>query len=219
MTPSAGQLGHEGEPHAAVSGPEALDIYADMSHLLQHEGWTAQDRPGSLFYLCSVLPTGIYARPPSETGVPQEAQMQVSDLYGDWLNVHGSSVWPGLAADSPASLHLRANVNPTDCCPGSAAGTTALRLAAGESGFDNLYLAGCWTRTGLNTTCVEGAVMSGMQAARAISGYPATVVGEDFMRQGFPDAVAAGLGCLTGLARRFSPFVHSGAANPARSEP
>jgi hypothetical protein len=31
----------------------------------------------------------------------------------------------------------------------------------------------------LNYGCVEAAVMSGMQAARAISGYPSVVVGED----------------------------------------
>ncbi len=219
MTPSARQLGHSGAAHAAVSGPEPFDIYADMSHLVQHEGWKAQDRPGSLFYLCSVLATGAFARPPSEADVPQKAYMQVREFYGDWLDRHGKAVWPGLATDSMASLYLRANVNPTDCCPGSAAGTTAVRLGAGESGFNNLYLAGCWTRTGMNTTCVEGAVMSGMQAARAISGYPATVVGEDFMRQGFPEAIAPGLDCLAGLAKHLSPFVHSSNAGPTRREP
>jgi len=43
-----------------------------------------------------------------------------------------------------------------------------------------LILAGCYVRTGLNTTCVEGAVMSGMQASRAICGLPEVVVGENF---------------------------------------
>lgn len=212
MKPSARQLGQTGPAHAAVSGPEPLDIYADMSQLVRHEGWAPQDRPGALFYLCSVLMTTAFERPPSEAGVPQEAHMQVRDLYDDWIDQHGKKVWRNLAPDSTAGLYVRANVNPTDCCPGSGAGTTAVRLAANESGFSNLIIAGCWTRTGLNTTCVEAAVMSGMQASRAISGYPASVVGEDFMRPGsnyFGANAAAGIGCLAGLARRLSPFVHS----------
>ena len=35
-----------------------------------------------------------------------------------------------------------------------------------------LYLAGDWTRNGFNIGAVEAAVMSGMQASRAISGSP-----------------------------------------------
>ncbi len=39
-------------------------------------------------------------------------------------------------------------------------------------------LAGDWTRNGLNTGCIEATTMSGLQAARAISGYPTEVPGE-----------------------------------------
>ena len=52
------------------------------------------------------------------------------------------------------------------------AGSVQHRLAADESGFDNLKLAGDWTRNGLDGGSVEAAVTSGMQASRAICGSP-----------------------------------------------
>ena len=55
----------------------------------------------------------------------------------------------------------------------------ALGLRADASGFENLVLAGDWVRNGMNVGCVEGAVMGGMQAARAISGWPETIVGDE----------------------------------------
>jgi uncharacterized protein with NAD-binding domain and iron-sulfur cluster len=60
----------------------------------------------------------------------------------------------------------------------SLAGSTQYRLRSDQSGFTNLYLAGDWTRNGLNAGCVEAAVMSGMQASRAICGSPTQIIGE-----------------------------------------
>jgi uncharacterized protein with NAD-binding domain and iron-sulfur cluster len=39
--------------------------------------------------------------------------------------------------------------------------------------FDNLTIAGDWTATGLDSGCIESAVISGLLAAHAISGKPA----------------------------------------------
>jgi predicted NAD/FAD-dependent oxidoreductase len=58
------------------------------------------------------------------------------------------------------------------------AGTISSRLAADESGFTNLKLAGDWTRNGIDGGSVEAAVTSGMQASRAISGHPHDIQGE-----------------------------------------
>jgi uncharacterized protein with NAD-binding domain and iron-sulfur cluster len=38
--------------------------------------------------------------------------------------------------------------------------------------FDNLTIAGDWTATGLDSGCIESAVMSGRLAAHAISHFP-----------------------------------------------
>lgn len=67
----------------------------------------------------------------------------------------------------------------------SVPGTISPRLPAGDSAFGNLFLAGDWTRTGLDVGCVECATMSGKQAARAISGYPKAVVGEHDLTLGW----------------------------------
>jgi hypothetical protein len=58
------------------------------------------------------------------------------------------------------------------------------RLAPGARTFENLYLAGDWTSNGLNTLCVEAAVMSGMRAASCLSGTAVDIVGWDFLRRG-----------------------------------
>jgi uncharacterized protein with NAD-binding domain and iron-sulfur cluster len=47
-------------------------------------------------------------------------------------------------------------------------GTARYRLAADGSGYDNLVLAGDWTRTDWNVGCIEAAVSSGINAAAAI---------------------------------------------------
>jgi hypothetical protein len=77
----------------------------------------------------------------------------------------------------------RANIDPTECCTLSAAGTTQYRLHPDETGFGNLILAGEGTRHGFNTTAIEGAVMSGAAASRAICGAPAHIVGYDFLQR------------------------------------
>src|SRR5262245_63084174 len=53
------------------------------------------------------------------------------------------------------SQYWRANIDPSDRYVLSVKGSTKGRLRADESGFDNLYLAGDWTYTGLNVGCVE----------------------------------------------------------------
>jgi hypothetical protein len=48
----------------------------------------------------------------------------------------------------------------------------AYRLSPLDRSFDNLTIAGDWTQTGLDSGCIESAVMSGMLAAHALSGAP-----------------------------------------------
>ena len=49
------------------------------------------------------------------------------------------------------------------------AGSVEHRLPSGDSGFENLSLAGDWTSNGIDGGCVEAAVISGIDAARALS--------------------------------------------------
>src|SRR3989344_6494852 len=77
------------------------------------------------------------------------------------------------------SQFWRANIDPTERYVTSPPGSTACRLEAWGSGFDNLTLAGDWIYTGLNVGSFESATMSGKLASYALSGAPAlyTIIG------------------------------------------
>ena len=67
-----------------------------------------------------------------------------------------------------------ANIDPSERYVLSAAGSTRHRLAAGDSQFANLVLAGDWVYNGFPVGCVESATLGGLQAARAITGGTAS---------------------------------------------
>ncbi|HYD70437.1 NAD(P)/FAD-dependent oxidoreductase [Azospirillum sp.] len=194
-------LGWEVERPAAVAGPEPWSIWAEMQQTLKYEPWTdtAAPRPKSVHYICGVWKTDLVAQPSTDLSVPARALDTVTQSGVDWLNGYARYFWPKAMTasgfdwnmlDDPANGEgverfrnqiIRSNVDPTETLPGSAVGSTQWRLRTDESGFYNLYLAGCWIRTGLNTSCVEATVMSGMQAARAISGEPLYISGENWL--------------------------------------
>ena len=71
------------------------------------------------------------------------------------------------------SQHWTANVNPTERYVLSLPGTQKFRISPLDNTYDNLTIAGDWTACGLDTGCVEAAVISGRLAAHAISSSPA----------------------------------------------
>jgi len=64
--------------------------------------------------------------------------------------------------------YLRANVEPSERYVLSVPGSSAHRIAPGDTDFANLYVAGDWTACGLNAGCVEAAAISGLLASNAI---------------------------------------------------
>ena len=78
-----------------------------------------------------------------------------------------------------SAQHWCANTTGSERYVLTTAGSVATRLAADESGVENLMLAGDWTRNGVDGGCVEAAVTSGMQAARALIGYDRPIIGEN----------------------------------------
>jgi hypothetical protein len=86
----------------------------------------------------------------------------------DWTVLH--DLKPRKGASRLDAQYLRANADPSERYVLSVAGSTKYRLAADQSGFDNLLLAGDWTRTSYNAGCIEAAVISGIHAARAANG-------------------------------------------------
>jgi uncharacterized protein with NAD-binding domain and iron-sulfur cluster len=183
---------------AMVSGPQYLNIWDDMSQVLRFE--TSPDQPKTLRYITGTFKTQLHKEPSTSTGTPAKALAAMRAGTIAWLESSSYVMWPN-ACDGKSfryevlsdpkngsglqrldSQYLRPNIDPTECCVASTAGSTQYRLGPGQSGFANLILAGEATRHGFNTTTIEGAVMSGMAASRAICGQPAVIVGYDFLR-------------------------------------
>ncbi len=181
-----------GEPEQSTLGGyvEPFDTYADMRQLIERESWGRQVR--SIVYFCNTMPTPKGSLDPTDGDFPRREKAQVYDNARRFLMDDIAPLWPrgvyryptefrwdwlagsvGLTgSDRLKSQYWRANVNPSDRYVLSIPGTARFRLHPGDSGFDNLFLAGDWTQCGLNAGCVEAAVMSGMLAANAIWGIP-----------------------------------------------
>jgi uncharacterized protein with NAD-binding domain and iron-sulfur cluster len=166
-------------PSATVSGyVPPFDTYAAMSHLAEREDWPSDDRPRSVGFFCSVLPSAA-------AGDPAAADATVRANAAAFLDGPARRFWPGFRwsllwsengpCDDPTALdaqYWRANVDPSDRYVQSLPGSGRCRLRADRSGFSNLVLAGDWIDCGLNAGCVEAAVLAGRQAANAVRGRP-----------------------------------------------
>ena len=73
--------------------------------------------------------------------------------------------------------YWRANIEGSERYVTTYAGTVDHRLGPHESGFANVWLAGDWTRNGIDGGSVEAAVTSGIQAARAVMGESLDIQG------------------------------------------
>lgn len=190
MKPNLHDLGWTRGKPAMVGFTYPGAVWADMTQVIESEMWPDPTAPKSLHYFCGNLGTTLYQAPKSDPTVPNQAKIvALNATTAQFQSPNGTkAIWPnvmdGTGGIDPAQIalsYLRANVAPTECCEGTPFGASQYKMAADKSGYKNLFLAGAWIRTGINSSCVEGAVMSGMQCSRAISGEPAVVVGEDFM--------------------------------------
>jgi uncharacterized protein with NAD-binding domain and iron-sulfur cluster len=179
-------------PPVLGSYAQPYDTWADLSHLLPRERWSPDDGVGHVAYLCGAL------GPAAETHLDfDEAQRRAWSMSVDWIHRHATGLFPACADDrggfdwsvlhDPAdrvgeqrlrAQYVRANTEGSERYVLFVAGTTKLRLPADDTGFDNLSIAGDWTRTGLDAGCVEAAAMSGLQAARGITGEDVVIPGE-----------------------------------------
>ena len=177
-----------------VSWALPYSIWADMSDVLRVEGWQ-HPGPLSCHYLCGSHP--FDARGDAREVAASALQRQLEE--------HGADLWPGaqaegggfdwsvlhdpLGREGPKRLqaqYIRANVEPSDLCDGAAPRTSALRPEAHQSGLHNVVFAGTWTRTNVNSTCVEAATISGIAAARVLTGPVRSILSESFMQRPRP---------------------------------
>lgn len=185
---------------------QALDTWADMSHLLPVESWPPGAEPASVLYGCGPWAELPGPHPFDDHGYPRRERERLLGRTVAWLEGNAAWLWPAgvspgatqgldpaLLAGAPAEASdearwraqwLRVNIDPSERYVLSVAGSTASRLRADDTGLSNLVIAGDWTHNPvLNAGCVEAAVSSGMMAARAL-GAEVTVVGADAQGRG-----------------------------------
>jgi len=193
-------LGWEGPAVSMCGFERPFDTWGDMRHLIEQERW--QVAPKAIAYFCSAL-TGPDEQAMNEPDYDLKRREQVRRDAIDFLNRHISQLWPRAVTRSGRfrwellmspdrdcraqgeerfrSQFYTANVNPTERYVLSTPGTQKYRISPLDNTYDNLTIAGDWTACGLDTGCVESAMISGRLAAHAISGYPALpeIIGYD----------------------------------------
>jgi uncharacterized protein with NAD-binding domain and iron-sulfur cluster len=180
------ELGWSHPGSTLSSFKEPFSTWASMPQLIEAEEWSAEDRPGAVAYFCGALD----APPPTGAADAARQHETVRKNAIEFLEADIRHLLPGAAGDSGFRWDLlcggtdrvgpdrfesqfwAANVDPSDRYVQSLPGTDRFRLRSDESGYDNLFLAGDWTDSGLNAGCIEAAVLSGLQAANAVRNRP-----------------------------------------------
>lgn len=188
LSETASQVGWTG-PAASVSGfVEPFETTADLSHVAAMEAWP-DAAPGAIGYFCGALAdAGDRALDPDRAyEISQRERVAVAarrfvdhEIGAPWPRAVTADGFrwellvapPGDATQRLDGQCVRANTSPSDRSALSLPGTTRFRISPLDDTFDNLTIAGDWTRTGLDIGCIESAVVSGMLAAHAISGLP-----------------------------------------------
>ena len=186
-------LGWKHKPNAmGVTYIEPLSTVWSEDQMIQRENWPNEVDLKTIAYWC-----GVIQDEPGDTQAKVTARAKAQAI--EFLKTNIQHLWPKgtLNPNSPVlnwdflvdlqgdtgearfdSQYWRGNFQPSERYVLSVAKSTKYRLRADQSGYHNLFLAGDWVRTGFDAGCIESATMSGMQASRAICGYPEAVVGE-----------------------------------------
>jgi uncharacterized protein with NAD-binding domain and iron-sulfur cluster len=193
LTEDLEQLGWEGPPYISSAFVKPFDTWCDMAHVIPEEAWKVP--PATAVYFCSSLPDPPVPPTDADTDYPARRAEEVKTSAAKFLEEQVPNLWPGmrdakgrfrwsLLADAGgsdgtgagperfATQYWRANVSPSERYVLSLPGSVRYRVSPLDTGYDNMTIAGDWTACGLNSGCTESAVMSGMLAAHALSGFP-----------------------------------------------
>jgi uncharacterized protein with NAD-binding domain and iron-sulfur cluster len=167
---------------------EPLDTFSAMNQLLVREKWPNNEAK-FISYVCGAFPDSNNILPYTDHSFPQQENDRVKQNMLDYFKNNLQHVIPA-AFDSKGnfdwtllvdlenkqgedrlnSQYFRANIDSSERYVLSLKGSSKYRLKTDESGFENLYLTGDWIQNQMNAGFVEGAVVSGLLTARAVSG-------------------------------------------------
>ena len=163
--------------------------YLDSSHILEYEEWE-KERPKSVAFFTGTLEDSQNIPTYDDSDFPSRERARVQTIAEHWLSHNMGLLWPDASTkENPSGFdfdHLvgnsestdsqdkfadqlfSININPSDRYTRSVPNTDQYRLKTDESGFRNLFLAGDWINYGMNIGYMEGAIVSGFQAASAL---------------------------------------------------
>jgi uncharacterized protein with NAD-binding domain and iron-sulfur cluster len=202
--PSVKELGWRYQEQPILSCfSEPLDTWGDYSVAIPTENWPIGHQPRGLGLFCGAMKARALEVPPrSDSGYPEREQAEARKAALEFIHRKLPALWPKAFEPDPETGELRfrweilidptgkegearldsqwvrANIDPTERYVLSLPNTSCFRLKSDGSDFGNLYLAGDWTKNGINAGCMEAAAISGLQASRAICGWPHVIVGE-----------------------------------------
>ncbi len=163
---------------------EPFNTWASMDQTLPTETWPEDNQPVEISYFCGVLQEANPIPPYSDHDFPRRQHERVRNDMIAWLQHNIQRYWPHAVGPDGFDWNIlvdivtgtqgeerfnsqfwTAEINPTQRYVLSVHDTIQYRLALGNSGFNNLYLAGDWTKNGFNYGAVEPTVISGLQAS------------------------------------------------------
>jgi uncharacterized protein with NAD-binding domain and iron-sulfur cluster len=185
---------------------EPYDTWCDMSDLISREAWPMGYIPKNIAYFCGPTPqpyadqilanaqTGNFSDPT----FPEKQKQVAKDFAADYLKNLTKHIWPGLWQEGQTEFDFsklidlndgmgktrfdaqffRSNIDPTELYVMSFTNSSSYRIKTDGVGYNNLFITGDWIDNGFNAGCIEATVMSGLQAARALSGVDIYIPGE-----------------------------------------
>ena len=192
LKPTLKELGWNDPSPVSTSYVEPVDTWAYLSPLIIRETWPPGFEPGNIAYFCGVLKDATVIPPPSVHSFPAEQHQRVKEHLTDYANNNTGLLWP--KATNPAnpkgldfnvlidlknrqgqarldSQFWRANIDPSERYTLTNVDSSRFRLDTDQTkDFGNLYIVGDWIQNNFNYGCIECCAMSGILAARAITG-------------------------------------------------
>lgn len=189
-------LGWSHEPPILSGARWPHSTWEDNSQATEVHNFPVGQAPKTIATLFGPLETGLLdVRDCRHQALQQARAEQNAETF---LEVSILTLWPGLAREGQVDwskfidlagrqgkprFHwqlVSANVGPNESYMVAWPGTLKFRPRPDESGYQHLFLAADWTRNGIEAGTVEAAVVSGLKAARAITGKSArAIVGAD----------------------------------------
>jgi uncharacterized protein with NAD-binding domain and iron-sulfur cluster len=198
LTPDREGLGWSEPKTVMTAYADPFNTWSDMTHLVKRECWPPEHYPFNLAYFCGPMPDAAVIPPYADHAFPARELERVKAGAEQWLSQWTRKLWPNVTrTDAPRALdeaylvdptggvgderlwsqYFRANIDKTERYVLSVTGSSVARLHPGDSGFSNLYLAGDWTKCGLDAGCVEAATISGLLCTEALTGRAELIAG------------------------------------------